>query len=227
MDLRRTARCATAAGLLGLTANTFLIAYYALEVGREQLLPVSLGSLNDLVGAVGTAMMVPVALAFGPRWVRWLGLAAMGVLTVGGVLLLSGVLTLSVQAPIALAGLLVLASWMLLTSRHLHGHAPASVTRLGVLCGSGVLAGAAVAGSGLLLPAMSWPQLVLLGAGALPGVLAVLAMPVWFLNLGRALRSTATEDAPPQRPASIPASTATPNSGRRPSVPDTPAGETT
>lgn len=189
MDPRRTARWATAAGVTGLVANGLLVAFYALEVGRAPVGPVSLGTLNDLVGSAGTALMIPVALAFGPRRVRWLGLAAMGVLTVAGPLLVVGAVPFSVQMPIALAGFMALAAWMLLTSRHAGSGIPASVRRLGRLCGGGVLAGAAVVGLGFLLPWMSGPQLVVFAAGGVPAVLAVLAMPVWFLRLGRALRS--------------------------------------
>jgi hypothetical protein len=197
-DRRRIASWATAAGLTGLLANALLAGYYALEVGREPLGPVSLGSLNDLVGAVGTALMVPVALAFGPRWVRLLGLTAMGVLTVTGPLLFFGVVTFAAQVPIALAAFMALAAWIVLTSRHVDGAMPASVSRLGVLCGGGVLAGAAVVGMAFLLPWMSWPQLVVWALGGVPAVLAWLAIPVWFLLLGRA-PAAAPEPVPARR----------------------------
>lgn len=196
MDPRRTSRWATAAGVTGLVANALLVAFYALEVGRAPVLPVSLGTLNDLVGALGTALMIPVVLAFGPRWVRRLGLAATGVLTAAGPLLVFGVLPFAVQLPIVLAAFVVLAAWILLTSRQSDAALPRSVTRLGVLCGGGVLAGAAVVGLGFVLPAMSWPQLVAFGIGGVPAVLAALAIPVWFLSLGRALRSVAPGAAP-------------------------------
>ncbi len=200
MDQRQTARWATAAGVTGLVANALLVAFYALEVGRAPLGPVSLGSLNDLVGSVGTALMVPVALAFGPPWVRRLGLAAMGVLTVAGPLLVFDVLSFHVQLPIVLTAFLVLAAWILLTSRHIDGALPASVSRLGVLCGGGVLVGAAVVGLGFLLPWMSGLQLVVFGVGGVTAVLALLAIPVWFLLLGRALRA-APDPVPARRAA--------------------------
>jgi len=108
--------------------------------------------------------MVPVALAFGPKWVRWLGLATMGMLAAAGPLLGVGVVPFDVQLPIVLTAFLTLAAWMLLTSRHLDGDVPPSVSRMGVLCGGWVPAGGAVIGLGVVLPWMSWPQRVLFGA---------------------------------------------------------------
>jgi len=70
---------------------------------------------------------------------------------------------------------------MLLTARQLAG----ARRRLGVLAAAGVLAGMPVVGLGLLFPSMSWPQLALFGAAALVALPAWLAMPVWFLLLGR------------------------------------------
>jgi hypothetical protein len=162
-------------------ANLLLIGFYALELGREPVGGVSLGWLNDLTGAVGTALMVPVALAFGPAWLRALGITAMTVATLGGLLLVFGVLTFEQQLPIVLAAFVALALWMLLTARQLTG----ARRRLGVLAAAGVLVGIPVVGLGLLLPATSWPQLALFGAGALVALPAWLAMPVWFLLLGR------------------------------------------
>ena len=78
----RTRRFALAAGLVGVLANLLLIAFYALELGRGPVGGISLGSLNDLTGALGTALMIPVARAFGPAWLRALGLSAMVVATV-------------------------------------------------------------------------------------------------------------------------------------------------
>ena len=113
----------------------------------------------------------------------------MGVLTVAGPLLVLGILSFDVQLPIVLGALLALAAWMLLTGRHLAGAVPPAVSRLAVLAGAGVLWGLAVAGMGVLLPSLSWPQLLVFGVGAVAEVLACLAMPVWFLLLGRALQA--------------------------------------
>ena len=180
----RSRRFASAAGAVGVLANLLLIGFYALELGREPVAGVSLGWLNDLTGAVGTALMIPVALAFGPAWLRALGITAMAVATLGGLLLVFGVLTFEQQLPIVLAAFVALSLWMLLTARQLTG----ARRRLGVLAAAGVLVGMPVVGLGLLYPSMSWPQLALFGAGALVALPAWLAMPVWFLLLARVSR---------------------------------------
>jgi hypothetical protein len=188
MNLRRAAPWARAAGVTGVAANVLLAAFYAVEMGRRRVLPVSLGSANDVVGSVSTALMVPVVLAVSPnRSTRRLGLASTGVLTVAGPALVLRVVPFSVQLPIALGAFEGLAAWMLLSSRGRRGTLQADVTRLGVLSGGGVLAGGAVAGAGLLLPEASLARRAAFVIGGVPGVTAWIAMPLWFLRLGRAL----------------------------------------
>jgi hypothetical protein len=188
MDMRRAAPWARAAGVTGVAANALLVAFYAVEVGRRRVLPVSLGSANDIVGSVSTALMVPVALAVSPsRWTRRLGLGATGVLTAAGPALVLGLVPFAVQLPIALGAFEGLAAWMLLSSRGQRGTLPDEVTRLGALSGGGALAGGAVAALGMLLPRGSFPRRAAVAIGGAPGALAALAMPVWFLRLGRVL----------------------------------------
>ena len=62
----RAALFAYAAGATGILANLFLIGFYALQVGRPEN-GTWLGSANDLVGSLGTAFMIPVALALSAR----------------------------------------------------------------------------------------------------------------------------------------------------------------
>ena len=64
------------------------------------------------------------------------------------------------------------------------------VARLGEFSGAGVLAGYVIVGLGLLLPWMSWPQLVVFGVGVLTGLPAYLGIPVWFVFLGRHLEAS-------------------------------------
>lgn len=186
MDLRRAAPWARAAGATGVLANALLVAFYTVEMGRRRVLPVSLGSANDIVGSVSTATMVPVVLAVSPdRWTRRLGLGATAVLTASGPALVLGLVPFAVQMPIASAAFEGLAAWVLLVSRGQRGVLPDDVTRLGVLSGGGVLVGGAVAGLGMLLPRGSFPRRALVAVGGAPGAVAWLAMPVWFLRLGR------------------------------------------
>ena len=193
MNLRRAAPWARAAGVTGHAANVLLAAFFAVEAGRRRVLPVSLGSANDVVGSIGTAFMVPVVLAVSPnRWTRRLGLGATGVLTVAGPALVLGLVPFAVQMPIAIGAFEGLAAWMVLSCRGRRGTLPAEVTRLGVLSGGGVLAGGAVVGVGLLLPEGSLPRRAALVIGGAPGLVGWLAMPTWFLRLGRALSAGAS-----------------------------------
>ena len=204
---RRTAYFAYAAGVTGILANLFLIVMYVLlglQAGRPEaqtLLGSAFhvaGSASDLLGSLATAFMIPVALFLGGRlprrravrFTQASGLTVMALLTVGGPLLVLGVLTFEVETPIAIVALIVLAIWLLLVNRWLRLLDALSyrVVRLGELVGAGFLAGYAIVGLGLLLPWMSWPQLVVFGFGVLVGLPAYLVgIPVWFLLLGRHL----------------------------------------
>jgi hypothetical protein len=206
-SVKRAALFAYAAGATGILANLFLIALYVL-LGLQSVRPEGqttlgsasdlAGSASDLLGSLATAFMIPVALFLGGRlprrravrFTQASGLTAMALLTVGGPLLVLGVLTFEVETPIAIVALIVLAIWLLLVNRWLRLLDALSyrVVRLGELVGAGFLAGYAIVGLGLLLPWMSWPQLVVFGFGVLVGLPAYLVgIPVWFLLLGRHL----------------------------------------
>jgi hypothetical protein len=199
-------RFAYAAGLAGVLANVCLIAMYGLlglqgggpENGTSLGLAFHLaGSASDLLGSLSTAFMIPVALFLGrrlprrrpARFVQAAGLAAMAFLTVGGPLLVLGALSFEIQTPVAIAAWIILSLWLLLVNRWLRQSdaLPYRLIRLGELVGVGFLAGYLIVGFGLLLPWMSWPQLVVFGFGVLVGLPAYLGFPVWFVVLGRHL----------------------------------------
>ena len=194
--VKTTALFAYAAGVTGILANLLLIAFFALQAGNPEN-GTFLGSANDLVGSLGTALMMPVALALGAslpdrrlgRISRIVGLSAMAVLTVGGPLLVLGVLSFEAQAPIALGAWVVLSLWLFLTNRwlRLSGALPPRVARFGEILGSLVLAAGAVAGLALLLPWMSGPQMIAFGVAGSLAAIGMLGMPFWFLLLGRHL----------------------------------------
>ena len=194
--VRMAALFAYAAGATGILANLFLIAFYALQASQPEN-GTWLGSANDLVGSVSTALMIPVALALSTllpdRRRAWtslvVGLSAMAVLVVGGPLLVFGVLAFEVQAPIAVGAGMILFLWLLLINRwlRLSGALQPRVARFGEFLGTGILAGGALAGFGFLLPWMSWPQLIFFGAGGALAVIVMLGTPFWFLLLGRQL----------------------------------------
>jgi hypothetical protein len=141
--------------------------------------------------------MIPVVFALSAwlpnRRLMWItqlvGLPALAVLTVGGLLLVSWVLAFNVQVPIMVAAWMVLCLWLILINRWLRLSAALRprLARFGEFLDSGTLAGGAVVGLGFLLPWMSWPQLVVFGAGGFLGVIGVLGVPVWFVLLGRYL----------------------------------------
>ncbi len=180
-------------------ANLFLIAFYALQASHPEN-GTWLGSANDLVGSLGTAFMIPVALALSAwlpdrrlsRITLLVGLPAPAVLTVGGPLLVLGVMVFKVQAPIMVAAWMILSLWLFLIDRwvRLSAALRTRLARLGEFLGAGTLAGGAVVGLGFLLPWMSWPQLVVFGVGGLLVVIGMLGIPVWFLFLGRHLAAS-------------------------------------
>jgi hypothetical protein len=209
---RGAALFAYASGATGILSNLALIGFYALQAGRPER-GLSLGYANDLVGSLATALMIPVALALTnrlpqrrtARLTQAAGLSAMAVLTIAGPLLFSGALTFNVSTPISLAAFMVLAGWLFLVNRWLRQSAALGprVARLGEFFGAGSLAGGAIIGLGLLLPWMSWPQLVMFGVGGLLAVVATLGIPIWFLLLGRRL-ARAAQGALSQMPAAQP-----------------------
>jgi hypothetical protein len=198
-SVKMAARFAYAAGATGILANLFLIAFFALQATHPDD-GFSLGSANDIVGSLATAFMIPVALFLGgrlpqrraARFTQAAGLTAMALLSVGGPLLVLGVLAFEVATPIAMAAWIILSLWLLLLNRwlRLSNALPVRLARLGEYLGAGTLAGYVVVGLGLLLPWMSWVQLVVFGVGVLIGLPAWLGIPVWFVFLGRYLAAS-------------------------------------
>lgn len=170
----------------------FLIASFARQAFHPEV-GISLGPANDLLGSLGTAFMIPVAMSGWlpdrrlSRITQGMGVSAMVVLVVGGPLLVLGVLAFEVQAPIAMGAWPLPCLWLLLINRwsRQSGALRPGVARLGEFLGAGMLARGAVVGLGLLLPWMSWPQLIL--CGAILAAITMLGTPFWFLLLGRHL----------------------------------------
>jgi hypothetical protein len=100
--------------------------------------------------------------------------------------MLLGWVSLEVQFAVAGVGLPVLFGWMWFVSRTgwQSGRLPRAVGRLGVWIGILAVSGTALAGIGALLPWGSPAQFVLFGAGAVLGLPAYLAFPVWPIALG-------------------------------------------
>jgi hypothetical protein len=208
--VRLIAISAYAVGTIGILANIFLIILYiqlGLQAGSSVdgtvLGPVGelAGSANDLLGSLAAAFMIPVALFLGmlmprrrvTRSVQAAGLIAMALLAVGGPLLVFGVLAFEVATLISVASYIVLCIWLFLANRWLRSSDGLGfgVTRFGEFVGAGFLVGFLIVGLGLLLPWMSWPQLVVFGVSVLVGLPGYLGIPVWFAFLGRYLWTSA------------------------------------
>ena len=201
--VNRAALFAYAAGATGILAYLFRFVELGLQAGRPeaQTSPGSAihlaGSASDLVGSLATAFMIAIALFLAGRlpqrralrFTQAAGLTAMALLSVGGLLVGLGGLAFEVVAPITVAAWMVLSLWLLLVNRwlRLSDTLPVRLSRLGELLGAGLLVGYVVVGLGLLLPWMSWVQLVVFGVGILIGLPSYLGIPVWFVLLGRHL----------------------------------------
>jgi hypothetical protein len=195
------------AGVTGCAANVLLAVFYA---GRGASVGVQgaaewAGPANDVVGAVSSAAMVPMALGllacFGrPRGLvvaTWAAAGAMVVNLTASALLLLDVIPFTAQAAAAVPAVAVIFGWLLLVGRA--GQAtrrlPAPLSTGAVAIGTGLLAALPLVGGAALLPASSPGQLLLGGTGLTLGVAAFVAYPIWLLALAR---STPDIPATPQ-----------------------------
>lgn len=202
------ARWAYAAGATGTAANALLIGFFALMPVAGQGNP--LGPANDLVGSLGTALMIPAAIAIGRclprgRRVRLLqraALTAMGGATLAGPLLVSGAVPFPVTTTVSVAAFGVIVGWVGSASRSLERGAglPRRTSRLGRVSAWAAWAGAGLAGLSFLLPAGSAGQLGAFGAAAVAGGSSFVAVPVWFALVGRWLDRPGQSPAPEGRP---------------------------
>jgi hypothetical protein len=206
----RGAAFARAAGATGVLSNLLLIVFFALAAagaGPENLA----GPANDLVGSLSCALMVPVAVSLAPllprrravRVTQVAGIAAMVASAVGGPLLVLGVVPFDIETAVGIGAWMLLAGWIGLVSRWTGraGTLPPRPGRLGRLVGATTLAAAAGVAAGLvLLPRASVAQLVVLVVAGAPGIVAWLAMPVWFLLLAGPLAALPADRPVPALP---------------------------
>jgi hypothetical protein len=185
---------ARAAGAGGIAANALLIGFFASRgVGFSE--GEVLGPANDLVGSLTSAVMVPVAVSLRPllptgravQVAQAAGIASMCVLAANGPLLVLGVVPFGISTAISISAAMVFAGWLFTVNRWMRRARTLreSLARWGQVIGAATLVSGAGAGAALvLLPRNSTAQFVALGITGLPGVLAWLATPVWFLRLG-------------------------------------------
>jgi hypothetical protein len=208
----RAAAFARAAGIGGIAANGLLAGFFASR-GADFPRGEVLGPANDIVGSLTCALMIPAAVAVRPRlpdgWTvdvaQTAVLAALGVLTVNGPLLVLGVVPFETSTAISIGASMVLAGWLLTANRWMRRRRTLrpALARLGEVVGAATLAAGAAAATGwLLLPQGSTAQVVVLVLAGIPGVLAWIATPLWFLRLG-------------SRPAAEPSAAVVPMQGVR------------
>ena len=196
-----------AAGIAGMAANGLLAGFFASRAAEFAQGEV-LGPANDIVGSLACALMVPVAVAVRPLLPEGRAvdvtqaavLSALGVLTVNGPLLVLGVVPFEASSAVSIGAGMVLAGWLLAANRWMRrrGTLRRSLARLGELVGTTTLAAGASAGLALaLLPKGSTAQIVGLVLAGVPGIVAWLATPVWFLRLASpATAAPSTHGAP-------------------------------
>ena len=182
---------AVLSGVVGVLAGLFLIGFFTLDSYGVRLAGISLGSVNDVLGAIQFATLAPVAWGLGRRLpptrivrvATGTALIAMLGYVVLSVLLVAGVLTFAEQIGPVIATIVAVYAWLLTVN--LVGHRtrtlPRAVTRTGVLLAGGLLTGLVLAGAGYVLPGIGGRLVTWLGYGL--GGLGWLGLPLYVLLL--------------------------------------------
>lgn len=198
------ARSSVVAGIAAAAANALLLAYFALQYLRPGAISTTLGPLAGVLGGIGAALLIPVAIALGEGLLAVLGAAAMVILSASWFMLATATLTPWAAAPAVAGAGVLLAAWLVVINSRTE-RLPPHVARFGRRCGAVAFAGTLVVGMAVfLLPPMSREQVVGLVLGGVPGGLAWLAVPAWSISVGRALgrgpaTGTASGEAAPTR----------------------------
>lgn len=179
-------------GVVGLAAGGFLIAFFALD-DPTLVAGFSVGHLNDLLGTVQFAALLPVAVALGRRLpasgavrvATVVGALAMAAFVVLSVLLVAGVLTFDQQIGPVVIAIVAIYGWLLTVS--IVGHRtrtlPRVVTRSGMLLAAAFLVALVLVSASYALPGLVSPVVRALGYGL--GTAGWLALPLLVLLLAR------------------------------------------
>jgi hypothetical protein len=178
-------------GVVGFLAGAFLLGFFALDSSGVRLAGLSLGQLNDILGAVQFAALAPVVWALGrrlpaTRTVRVatvLAVAAAVIFVILSVLLIIGTLTFTQQIGPLMVTILAIYGWLLAVNlvAHRTRTLPRAVTRTGVLFAVALLTGLVLVGAGYVLPAVVGQGATWLGYGL--GVVGWLGLPLYVLLL--------------------------------------------
>ena len=184
-------KLALVSGVAGLLAGLFLLGFFTLDSAGVRLAGLSLGFVNDVLGAVQFAALAPVAWALARRLpatrpvrvATVVAVVAMVAFVVLSVLLVTDVLTFEEQIGPQIVAILAIYGWLLLVnlSAHRTRTLPRAITRTGVLLGAGLVTGLVLVGGGFVLPRVVGSLATWLGYGL--GGVAWLALPIYVLLL--------------------------------------------
>ncbi len=178
-------------GVVGLLAGAFLLGFFALDSSGGRLAGLSLGGVNDILGAIQFAAFVPVAWALGRRLpatravrvATVAAVAAAAAFVVLSVLLIAGALTFSQQIGPVMVTIVAIYGWLLAVNlvAHRNRTLPRAVSRTGVLLAVALLTGLVLVGAGYALPGVIGQPVTWLGYGL--GVVGWLGLPLYTLLL--------------------------------------------
>lgn len=187
---------AYAGGVVGIVGLATLGLMYAVEIPSGG--PFRFGAANDIGGAIFSALFIPLVIAFERRLPRTAASRLLQPMTIAAsvagivlpLLLVAGRISFQDQLPMVLAVFEVQSLWLLLAGRRMRGLPDVTrrLARFSQVVGGSFIVGTATAGSALLLPSGSIPQLAIGGAGLAIAVVGWIGWPVWFIVTGRALR---------------------------------------
>jgi len=178
-------------GIVGLLAGLFLLGFFALDSYGVRLAGLSLGHINDILGAVQFAAFVPVVWTLGrqlpaARTVRVatvVAVVAAVAFVVLSVLLVAGVLTFDQQIGPVIVAIIAIYCWLLVVNlvAHRTRALPRAVSRTGVLLAVAMLTAQVLVAAGYALPGAVSQVVTWLGYGL--GAVSWLALPAYVLLL--------------------------------------------
>lgn len=178
-------------GVVGLVAGIFLLGFFALDPSGIRLGGLSLGLVNDMLGAVQFAALAPVAWALGHRLpptpmvsvATVVAVAAALAYAVLSVLLVVGLLTFAQQIGPLMVAIAALYGWLLAVNLAAHRMRtlPRVVTRTGAFSAGAMLTALVLLGAGYVLPGAVGQPVSWLGFGL--GLIGWLGLPVYVLLL--------------------------------------------
>jgi hypothetical protein len=190
---RRGATAATMAGVAGSAANGMLVGFYALIPWQGRGNP--WGPANDITGSVATAAMIPAVLAVTRRCppstdlTVLIGVTVAGLVgaTAAGPLLVAGAVPFEVSTAVSIGSFAALAGWIGTVCGRLGptGLMPGPLAVFGRRAVVAAAAAVPLAGLSAMAPRRSRLQMALAAPAVTLAAGAWVAVPIWFLRVGR------------------------------------------